>query len=68
MTRTEPGTAPRAGGGLDRETIVFLTFIAALTILRLVGQHFSVVDLDIERRSTGTGRGTWPSAISPSRR
>ena len=48
MTRTEPGTAPQAGARLDRETIVFGCVVAALTVLRLVGQHFSVVDLDIE--------------------
>ncbi len=48
MTRTKPGTAPRAGAGFDRETIVFVGVLAAITLLRFVGQHFSVADLDIE--------------------
>ncbi len=48
MTRTEAGMAPQARVALDRDTLVFLAIIAAITALRYVGQHFSVVDLDIE--------------------
>lgn len=48
MSKAETGTAPRADAGFDRDTLVFLVVIVALTIVRLIGQHFSVVDLDIE--------------------
>jgi len=41
-------TESRARSAPDRDTIVFLAIIAALTVVRLIAQHFSVVDLDIE--------------------
>jgi hypothetical protein len=37
-----------AAAGLDRDTIVFLGVVVVLTVVRLVGQYYSVVDLDIE--------------------
>ena len=40
--------APRTAATLDRDTAVFLAIIAALTLIRFIGQHFSIVDLDIE--------------------
>lgn len=47
LSGTGTGTLgrPRA---VDRDLLVFLAIIAALTVVRLVGQHFSVVDMDIE--------------------
>ncbi len=41
-------TTEKPQAGLDRETVVFLGVVAVLTVVRLVGQHFSVVDLDVE--------------------
>ena len=40
--------APRTAAALDRDTVFFLAIIAALTLIRFIGQHFSIVDLDIE--------------------
>ena len=48
MSKSEMGMAPHASAALDRDTVAFLAIIVALTVLRIVGQHFSVVDLDIE--------------------
>lgn len=42
------GMALSARAAIDRDTADFLAILAALTLLRLVGQHFSIVDLDIE--------------------
>ena len=48
MTNADTGTAPPGAHGIDRDLLAFLAIIAALTVIRLVGQHFSGVDLDIE--------------------
>jgi hypothetical protein len=48
MSGTEAGMAPRTAVALDRDTVVFLALVVALTLIRFIGQHFSIVDLDIE--------------------
>ncbi len=48
MASNPTQTTQPAGAGPDRDTLVFLGVIAALTVVRLIGQHFSMVDLDVE--------------------